>query len=266
MRSKQPRRDRGSVAARVRVSRRLIIGGHGRPMGCRVPAAAHRAGVLVPGQVAWLTRTRRPARRAARTARPAHRTMAATRLGSEADPVPDASMEGDFQRLWWAARRVRDRGDQLVAADAEVSRRHDPALLKGGAGDGHGGGLADPPLGPGRGHGGDAAAHCRRRGRRGVVFGVFHGAEALLRELGVPPGRRLVGAVAIGRRAAGDAPTGSARTRRRSPSTRPSTGAAGDWAGRPMATAAVSPMWPSPRWRAPPVDPPENHRQGARPH
>lgn len=47
-----------------------------------------------------------------------------------------------------------------------------------------------------------------------MVFGVFHGAEALLRELGVPPGRRLVGAVAIGRRAADDAPTGSARTRR----------------------------------------------------
>jgi nitroreductase len=49
------------------------------------------------------------------------------------------------------------------------------------------------------------------------LFGVFHGAEALLRELGVPPGRRLVGAVAIGRRAADDAPTGSARTRRRRP-------------------------------------------------
>jgi nitroreductase len=33
-------------------------------------------------------------------------------------------------------------------------------------------------------------------------FGVFHGAEALLRDLGVPPGRRLVGAVALGRPAA----------------------------------------------------------------
>jgi nitroreductase len=48
-------------------------------------------------------------------------------------------------------------------------------------------------------------------------FGVFHGAEALLRDLGVPPGRRLVGAVALGRPAADDRPSGSARTRPRRP-------------------------------------------------
>jgi nitroreductase len=46
-------------------------------------------------------------------------------------------------------------------------------------------------------------------------FGVFHGAEALLRDLGVPPGRRLVGAVALGRPAADDRPSGSAVTRPR---------------------------------------------------
>jgi nitroreductase len=48
-------------------------------------------------------------------------------------------------------------------------------------------------------------------------FGVFHGAEALLRGLGVPPGRRLVGAVALGWPAADDRPSGSARTRPRRP-------------------------------------------------
>ena len=48
-------------------------------------------------------------------------------------------------------------------------------------------------------------------------FGVFHGAEALLRDLGVPPGRRLVGAVALGRPAGDDRPSGSARTRPRRP-------------------------------------------------
>jgi nitroreductase len=46
-------------------------------------------------------------------------------------------------------------------------------------------------------------------------FGVFHRAEALLRDLGVPEGRRLVGAVALGRPAADDRPTGSAVTRPR---------------------------------------------------
>jgi nitroreductase len=48
-------------------------------------------------------------------------------------------------------------------------------------------------------------------------FGVFHGAEALLRELGVPPDRRLIGAVALGHPAADDRPSGSARTRPRRP-------------------------------------------------
>jgi nitroreductase len=48
-------------------------------------------------------------------------------------------------------------------------------------------------------------------------FGVFHGAEALLRDLGVPPGRRLVGAVALGFPAADDRPSGSPRTRPRRP-------------------------------------------------
>jgi nitroreductase len=48
-------------------------------------------------------------------------------------------------------------------------------------------------------------------------FGVFHGAEALLRDLGVPEGRRLVGAVALGHPAADDRPSGSARTRARRP-------------------------------------------------
>jgi len=48
-------------------------------------------------------------------------------------------------------------------------------------------------------------------------FGVFHGAESLLRDLGVPPGRRLVGAVALGWPAGDDRPSGSARTRPRRP-------------------------------------------------
>jgi nitroreductase len=48
-------------------------------------------------------------------------------------------------------------------------------------------------------------------------FGVFHGAGALLAGLGVPEGRRLVGAVALGYPAADDRPGGSARTRPRRP-------------------------------------------------
>jgi hypothetical protein len=47
----------------------------------------------------------------------------------------------------------------------------------------------------------------------GWFFGVFHGAEALLRDLGLPPGRRLVGAVALGLPAVGDPPSDSAHTR-----------------------------------------------------
>jgi nitroreductase len=48
-------------------------------------------------------------------------------------------------------------------------------------------------------------------------FGVFHGAKGLLAGLGVPQGRRLAGAVALGRPAPDDRPTGSARTRPRRP-------------------------------------------------
>ena len=48
-------------------------------------------------------------------------------------------------------------------------------------------------------------------------FGVFHGAAALLRDLGVPEDRRLVGAVALGYPAADDRPGGSARSRPRRP-------------------------------------------------
>jgi nitroreductase len=48
-------------------------------------------------------------------------------------------------------------------------------------------------------------------------FGVFHGAAALLEGLGVPEGRRLVGAVALGYPAADDRPGGSSRTRPRRP-------------------------------------------------
>lgn len=46
-------------------------------------------------------------------------------------------------------------------------------------------------------------------------FGVFHGEERLLRELGVPEGHRLVGAVALGYPAPGERPVGSATRRRR---------------------------------------------------
>jgi nitroreductase len=46
-------------------------------------------------------------------------------------------------------------------------------------------------------------------------LGVFYGAEALLRDFGVPQGRRLVGAVALGRPAADDRLSGSAVTRPR---------------------------------------------------
>jgi nitroreductase len=48
-------------------------------------------------------------------------------------------------------------------------------------------------------------------------FGVFHGAGALLGDLGVPEGRRLAGAVALGFPATGDRPGGSAVTRPRRP-------------------------------------------------
>jgi nitroreductase len=48
-------------------------------------------------------------------------------------------------------------------------------------------------------------------------FGVFHGAGPLLRGLGVPDGRRLIGAVALGYPAGDDRPGGSSLTRRRRP-------------------------------------------------
>jgi nitroreductase len=53
------------------------------------------------------------------------------------------------------------------------------------------------------------------QGVGGWYFGVFHGTEALLRDLGVPRDRRLVGAVALGHPAADDRPSGSASTRPR---------------------------------------------------
>ena len=52
-------------------------------------------------------------------------------------------------------------------------------------------------------------------GLGGWFFGVFHGEERLLRELGVPAGHRLVGAVALGYPVPGERPVGSATRRRR---------------------------------------------------
>jgi nitroreductase len=52
-------------------------------------------------------------------------------------------------------------------------------------------------------------------GLGGWFFGVFHGERRLLRELGVPEGHRLVGAVALGYPAPGEHPVGSATRRRR---------------------------------------------------
>jgi nitroreductase len=52
-------------------------------------------------------------------------------------------------------------------------------------------------------------------GLGGWFFGVFHGEQRLLSELGVPAGHRLVGAVALGHPAPGDRPTGSSVRRRR---------------------------------------------------
>jgi nitroreductase len=52
-------------------------------------------------------------------------------------------------------------------------------------------------------------------GLGGWFFGVFHGEERLLAELGVPEGHRLVGAVALGYAAPGERPVGSATRRRR---------------------------------------------------
>ncbi|HYY79284.1 MAG TPA: nitroreductase family protein [Actinomycetes bacterium] len=52
-------------------------------------------------------------------------------------------------------------------------------------------------------------------GLGGWFLGVFHGEAELLAGLGVPPGHRLIGAVALGWPAADDRPSGSPRTRRR---------------------------------------------------
>ena len=51
----------------------------------------------------------------------------------------------------------------------------------------------------------------------GWLFGVFYGEQPLLADLGVPPGRRLIGVVGLGWPAAGDRPGGSPRRRRRRP-------------------------------------------------
>lgn len=53
------------------------------------------------------------------------------------------------------------------------------------------------------------------RGLGALYFGIFRNADVLLAELGVPAGVRQVGAVALGHRAADDAPSGSATTRPR---------------------------------------------------
>ncbi|HQZ35655.1 MAG TPA: nitroreductase family protein [Ilumatobacteraceae bacterium] len=53
------------------------------------------------------------------------------------------------------------------------------------------------------------------RGLGALYFGIFRNARVLLDELGVPPHVLQVGAVALGRRAADDRPSGSARSRPR---------------------------------------------------
>ena len=56
-------------------------------------------------------------------------SLAGIRRGSKAGSgAGRIDEEGDFQHLRWEAR-LGDRHRELVAADAEVRRRHDPALL-----------------------------------------------------------------------------------------------------------------------------------------
>lgn len=55
----------------------------------------------------------------------------------------------------------------------------------------------------------------QERGLGALYFGIFRNARRALDELGVPPHVLQVGAVALGRRAADDVPSGSARTRAR---------------------------------------------------
>ena len=49
------------------------------------------------------------------------------------------------------------------------------------------------------------------------LFGIFHGQEQLLADLGVPPGYEPIGAIALGFPSAEDTPAGSALSRRRRP-------------------------------------------------
>ena len=55
------------------------------------------------------------------------------------------------------------------------------------------------------------------RGLGALYFGIFRHADVLLAELGVPANVRQVGAIALGHRAADDAPSGSATSRPRRP-------------------------------------------------
>ena len=55
------------------------------------------------------------------------------------------------------------------------------------------------------------------RGLGALYFGIFRNADLLLAELGAPATVRQVGAVALGHRAADDAPSGSATSRPRRP-------------------------------------------------
>jgi nitroreductase len=55
------------------------------------------------------------------------------------------------------------------------------------------------------------------RGLGALLFGIFRNGDALLAELGVPPGVSAVGAIALGQRAPDDVASGSATTRPRRP-------------------------------------------------
>lgn len=55
------------------------------------------------------------------------------------------------------------------------------------------------------------------RGLGALLFGLFRNADVVLAELGVPVGLVPLGAVALGRRAPDDVPSGSATTRPRRP-------------------------------------------------
>lgn len=55
------------------------------------------------------------------------------------------------------------------------------------------------------------------RGLGALLFGIFRHGDLLLAELGAPPGVTAIGAIALGRRALDDRPSGSATTRARRP-------------------------------------------------